>query len=204
MTQNPTILMHLANIASALLGLYSFIIWIRIILTWIRIPGQMTENPFVRFLSKIVDPYLNWFSGIKGLKKQHIDLTPLVAIAVLSIFQSIFSLYGAYGKITIGMVLSLIVRTFWSFILSPAFWFILIILCIRLFFCYKRGPNSIFYIKMLDSMDGSLIDFVQRLFFGKNAVDDRSLVWASIIFYGVLYLLGKYLMAFLASALLKL
>jgi uncharacterized protein YggT (Ycf19 family) len=136
-------LMTLANIAATLLSLYSLLIWIRIILTWIRVPGSQWNgggNPFVNFLSKIVDPYLNLFQGFTALKRSHIDFTPLVAMAVLSIVQSLLRIFGAYGRLTLGLALGLVVKTLWSYIFSLFFWFFMAMLAIRLIFCYRRAP----------------------------------------------------------------
>lgn len=203
-SQNPTTLMQLARVLASLVSIYSFLIWIRVVFTWVRIPGQMMENPVLTFLRKIVDPYLNWFSPLSGLKRSNFDLTPLAALAVLSIFQSIFRMFGTYGKLTIGMVLAMIVQTLWGYLVSPLFWFIMIILVIRLVFCYRRSPNTMYYIRMLDSMDGDLLDFAQRLFFSGKAVSDRTVVWSSTIFYLVAFLAAKYLVGLLVSFLVRL
>ncbi len=200
-------LMTLANIAATLLSLYSMLIWIRIILTWIRVPGSQWNNggnPFLNFLSKIVDPYLNLFSGITPLRRSHLDFTPLVAMAVLSIVQSLLRIFGAYGRITLGLVLGLVIRTLWSYIFSLFFWFFIIMLIIRLVFCYRRSPNAIQYIQMLDSMLGGLFNWVQKVFFRNKPVNDRNLVIASLIFTVCLYILAVILVNMAVGALGKL
>ncbi|MDY4610859.1 MAG: YggT family protein [Sphaerochaetaceae bacterium] len=200
-------LMTLANIAATLLSLYSMLIWIRIILTWIRVPGSQWNNggnPFLNFLSKIVDPYLNLFSGITPLRRSHLDFTPLVAMAVLSIVQSLLRIFGAYGRITLGLVLGLVIRTLWSYIFSLFFWFFIIMLIIRLVFCYRRSPNAIQYIQMLDSMLGGLFNWVQKVFFRNKPVNDRNLVIASLIFTVCLYILAVILVNLAVGALGKL
>lgn len=197
--------MTLANVAATLISIYSFLIWLRILFTWIRIPGQPGfENGFTRFLSSIIDPYLAWFSGIKMLKRERFDLTPLVALAVLSVFESILRLFGTYGTLTPGMVGGTIIQTFWSYIISPAFWFLFIILVIRLVFCHKKGPNTMYYIRLLDSMDENMLSFVQKLFFGNKAVNDRTIVWASVIFYLVCYVGARWLCSWLVSLMVSL
>lgn len=200
-------LMTLANIAATLLSLYSMLIWIRIILTWIRVPGSQWNNggnPFLNFLSKIVDPYLNLFSGITPLRRSHLDFTPLVAMAVLSIIQSLLRIFGAYGRITLGLVLGLVIRTLWSYIFSLFFWFFIIMLIIRLVFCYRKSPNAIQYIQMLDSMLGGLFNWVQKVFFRNKPVNDRNLVIASLIFTVCLYILAVILVNLAVGALGKL
>ncbi len=196
--------MTLANIAATLLSLYSLLIWLRIILTWIRVPGSQWDNggnPFLNFLSKIVDPYLNLFSGIKPLRRSHLDFTPLVAMAVLSIVQSLLRIFGAYGRITLGLVLGLVIRTLWSYIFSLFFWFFIIMLIVRLIFCYRRSQNAIQYIQMLDSMLGGLFNWVQKVFFRNKPVNDRNLVIASLVFTVCLYILATLLVNLAVGAL---
>lgn len=184
----PPWLMSVASFLAALISLYSLLIWVRIVLTWIRLPGQSAENPLSHYLGKIVDPYLNWFKGISTLRRANIDLTPLIALAVLSVVQSILRLFGSYGKITVGMVFALILSTLWSFLISPILWFVMALLGVRLFFCYKRGPNTMAYIKMIDSLIGGVLNWVQRLLYRGKTVNDRQLVLTSLIFFVVVYL----------------
>ncbi len=200
----PEWLMGIASFLAALISLYSLLIWVRIILTWIRLPGQSGENPLTHYLSKIVDPYLNWFKGISTFRRSHIDLTPLVALAVLSVVQSILRLFGSYGKITVGMVFALILSTLWSFLLSPILWFVMALLGVRLYFCYKRGPNTIAYIKMIDSLVGGILNWVQRLFYKDKTINDRQLVLTSLIFFVVVYASSSALIRVLVAVFAKL
>ena len=200
----PDWLMGIASFLAALISLYSLLIWLRIVLTWIRLPGQGGENPLSHYLGKIVDPYLNWFKGISSFKRSHIDLTPLIALAVLSVVQSILRLFGSYGKITVGMVLALMLNTLWSFLLSPILWFVMALLGVRLYFCYKRGPNTIAYIKMIDSLVGGVLNWVQRLFYKDKTINDRQLVLTSLIFFVVLYVSSSALVGVLVTFFTKL
>lgn len=200
----PQWLMGIASFLAALISLYSLLIWVRIVLTWIRFPGQSAENPLSQFLGRIIDPYLNWFRGISTLRRSHIDLTPLVALAVLSVVQSILRLFGSYGKITVGMVLALVLSTLWSFLISPILWFVMAVLGVRLYFCYKRGPNTLAYIKMIDSLVGGVLNWVQRLFYKGKAINDRQLVLSSLIFFVLVYLGSSALVKVLVAVFAKL
>ncbi|HKL58656.1 MAG TPA: YggT family protein [Sphaerochaeta sp.] len=200
----PQWLMGIASFLAALISLYSLLIWLRIILTWIRIPGQGGENPLSHYLGKIVDPYLAWFKGISTLKRSNLDLTPLIALAVLSVVQSVLRLFGSYGKITVGMVFALILSTLWSFLLSPILWFIMALLGVRLYFCYKRGPSTLAYIKMLDSLVGGVLNWVQSLFYKNKTINDRQLVITSLIFFVLVYLGSSALLRLLMAAFAKL
>lgn len=194
---STNVFMTIASIAASLLSFYSLLIWLRIVLTWIRIPGQLQENPLAALLGKIVDPYLTWFRGISSLKRSKLDLTPLVALAVLSVVQSMLRLYGSFGRLTVGMVFALVLQTLWSYLISPVFWFLIVLLGIRLFFCYKRSPQTISYITMLDSMLGGVLNWVQNLFYPKKAINDRQLIITSLIFFIVCYIGSSLLLRFM-------
>ncbi len=200
----PPWLMSIASFLAALVSLYSLLIWVRILLTWIRLPGQRVENPLSHYLGKIVDPYLNLFKGIGALRRSHVDLTPLIALAVLSVLQSILRLFGSFGKITVGMVLALLLSTLWSFLISPILWLVMAMLGVRLFFCYKRGPNTLVYIKMIDSLIGGVLNWVQRLIYKDKPINDRQLVLTSLIFFIVVYLASSVLIQFLVTLFAKL
>ncbi len=193
------IFMTIASILASVLSLYSLLIWLRIVLTWIRVPGQTQENPLAFYLGKIVDPYLSWFKGISSLRRSRIDLTPLVALAVLSVVQSMLRLYGTHGTLTVGMVFALVLQTLWSYLVSPIFWFVIILLGIRLFFCYKRSANTINYITMLDSLVGGILNWVQKTFYPKKAINDRQLVITSLVFFIALYVLSSVILRFLLN-----
>ena len=191
---SSNIFMTLASVLASLLSFYSLLIWLRIVLTWIRIPGQGQENPLSYYLGKIVDPYLAWFRGVSSLRRSHFDLTPLLALAVLSVVQSMLRLFGAYGKLTVSMVVSLVLQTLWSYLISPIFWFLIILMAFRLYFCYKRSTQTISYITMLDSLVGPVMNTVQRIFYPKRTINDRQLVITSLVSLVVLYLIASMLL----------
>ena len=203
-TTGSNVFMTIASILASLLSFYSLLIWLRIVLTWIRVPGQTQENPLAYYLGKIVDPYLSWFKGISSLRRSRFDLTPLVALAALSVVQSMLRLYGSYGSLTVGMIFALVLQTLWSYLVSPIFWFVIIMLGIRLVFCYRRSPQSIGYITMLDSMIGGVLNWVQNLIYPKKAINDRQLVITSLIFFIALYIGTSLVLRFLIGFFAKL
>lgn len=194
-SSGSTFFMTIAAILASLLSFYSLLIWLRIVTTWIRIP----PNPLSHWLGRIVDPYLDLFKSITALKRERFDLTPLAALAALSVIQSMLRLYGSYGTITLGMVLALLLQTLWSYLASPIFWFLLILLAVRLYFCYRPSPQTISYIVMLDSLVGGLLNWVQRLFYPGRSVNDRRLVTTTLIFVLILYLTSSALIKALVT-----
>lgn len=200
MQQTPTVLMTIANLLASLLSLYSLLIWIRIILSWLK---TGTENPLAYYLGKIVDPYLSWFKGIRSLVRSRFDLTPLVALAVLSVIQSLLRLFGSYGTITVTMVIALLLQTLYSYIVHPILFFFFILLVVRLYFCYKRSIHSITYIALLDSLIGGLLDWTHRTFYARQTVNDRKLVISSLVVLIIAWIGSSLLLRLLLSLLTK-
>ncbi len=97
--------------------MYMLLIAIRIILGWSGI-----LHPGIAFLSKVVDPYLSLFRGWKFLRTQHLDLTPIAAVAVLQIANFVlFHLSyrsGFPGPIELVVFLVSLIWSFISFLLG--------------------------------------------------------------------------------------
>jgi YggT family protein len=124
------------NILGGAVSLYMLIIFIRIMLTWFS--GLNYGRP-VEFLCRITDPYLNWFRRFRVLRVANMDLSPIAALAVLSIASNIFVTLGRYGTITLGFILVMIVSALWSAV-SFILIFFLIVLVLR-FIAYLTRQN---------------------------------------------------------------
>lgn len=186
----PTVLRDLALLLSTIIGIFNILIWIRIILTWVKIPrGNAPESQFSIILGKIVDPFLNIFKGARFLQSKNMDFSPLLAFAVLSIIKSILEIFGRTGTLTMGITAALIFQTVYSFLVSPLLFLLIILLGIRLFFCYKRTPTTIAMARSIETIIGGLLNWVQKNFFGSRGVANRTLVITSLIFTIVLYIL---------------
>ena len=77
---------QLLEVLSATLGIYSFVLIIRVLLTWF--PNVDMGNPVLSTVSSITDPYLNAFRGLipplGGL-----DLSAILAFVALSLMRSL-------------------------------------------------------------------------------------------------------------------
>lgn len=74
------------SLLASLVSLYSFIIFVRVLLTWI--PGLDPYNPIVQFLHQITDPVMEPARRIIppiGM----IDISPIVVMVVMSILAQI-------------------------------------------------------------------------------------------------------------------
>ena len=73
------------------------------------------------YLAAVIDPFLNLFRS-SGYRLGMFDFSPIIAVGILSIFQSIFTVFGSYGFITFGLILAFIISAFWSYGVSLLIW----------------------------------------------------------------------------------
>lgn len=99
------------TILSAAINLYSLLCVASIILTWF--PGAKYTR-VGRFLSALTDPYLNLFSRGGRLIFGNLDMSPIIAIAVLSLSTSVLNRITATGRIYIGGIIASIFSMAWS------------------------------------------------------------------------------------------
>ncbi len=83
-----TIISNIFGVLSQTLVIYSYILIIRVLLTWF--PNLDWSNPILSNISAITDPYLNMFRGIipplGGL-----DISPILAFLVLNLSTSLIN-----------------------------------------------------------------------------------------------------------------
>ncbi len=116
------------RIAASLISLYSFLCFIRIILTWV--PG-LSYSSFTRFLSKICDPYLNLFRGIKWLQPGSFDLSPALGLSLLTVASYLLTSFSRTGAFRVGSFLGLIVGIIWS-IANSILIFLIVLMVMRI------------------------------------------------------------------------
>tara|TARA_Y100001968_G_scaffold321506_1_gene356048 strand:+ start:47076 stop:47381 length:306 start_codon:yes stop_codon:yes gene_type:complete len=80
------IISNLFGVLSQTLLIYSYLLIIRVLLTWF--PNLDWSNPLLTNLSAITDPYLNIFRGIIPAIGG-IDISPILAFVLLNFAQSI-------------------------------------------------------------------------------------------------------------------
>ena len=85
-----------ADYVNAVFVVYLILIFARILLSWLesfnRVPAPVALRPVYDFLHETTDPYLNLFRRILpplGGSRFALDLSPIIAIIVLVIVQSI-------------------------------------------------------------------------------------------------------------------
>jgi len=76
-------LIALIRLVNTLFEVYSWLLLIRILLTWFPVDPY---NPAVRFIARVTDPFLRLFRGILppiGM----LDLSPILAFIVLNLLR---------------------------------------------------------------------------------------------------------------------
>ena len=214
---------NVCSILASIISIYSLLIVIRIIFSWIdniqkanawrngyngynsyNAQGS-TLSSISNALGKIVDPYLNLFKGITSLRRSHLDLTPLVAIIVLNLFQSIFNIVAISGKITIGVILALIVKLAWSSFFSYILFFLIVLLIVRYFIGRSNSYKAQNWLNAIDPVINGAVQKVYKLFFArKGESDDQKIVLVSLIFYLAIFIILKFAVSWLVSFLASL
>lgn len=86
----------IAGYVNAVFLVYLILIFARILLSWVESFGRMPYNAYLRgivaFVQETTDPYLNLFRRLLpplGGRSFALDLSPIIAIIVLVIVQSV-------------------------------------------------------------------------------------------------------------------
>ena len=178
-----TIISLLFGFLATLLGIYSLLVIVRIILTWF---SSLGGSRLVQILSRITDPYLDWWKTKFNLRVGILDISPIIALAVLSVLQTLCSSIAAHGKISLSIIIVvslLALRSAVSFILG----FCLLILVLR-FIAFKASVNiyNPFW-QTVDTISRPLLYRVNRIIFGKRIVKYSTGIIAAIIAIALLW-----------------
>ena len=171
------------SILASLLGVYSILIVIRIILTWFS--GFRHSKP-VYFLSRVTDPYLNWWRSTLNLRLGVLDLSPIIAMSALTVMQTLCSGIAAQGRLSLGIILTVCLYALRSVVLF-IIGFCLFIVILRLI-AYISGRN-IFgpFWSMVDAVSRPLLYRINRIIFGKRLVRYTTGIVTAIIVLAVLW-----------------
>lgn len=157
----------LARILSVITSLYIILCAIRVFMSWA--PGlQLGKLDY--YLARLVDPYLSIFSRMTLFKTRQFDFSPIIALAVLSVANNLFSTLALTGRLTLGFVASLILGAAWSavsFVLS----FLTACVLIRIV-VYLLKFNSVHPVWMVvDSIINPVLFQINRLIYRGRVVD---------------------------------
>ena len=191
---------QLMRVLSSLVNIYMMIIFIRIILTWFTGVGY---GGVQNILARITDPYLNWFRRFPILRIGFLDLSPIVALGVLSLVNGIFNTLARYGTITIGIILAMILQALWgavSFFLG----FLIIILALRLIaHLAGQGTYNPFW-RIIDAISRPILFRINSFFFRNRIANFGASVILSMVSLGIVYIVLMFLFSFVSRALVRL
>jgi YggT family protein len=188
------------GILTGLLGLYSLLIIIRIILTWFS-DGQFGRP--VEILARITDPYLDWWRRRLNLRAGYLDLSPIVAMAAISVVQTICSAIAQTGRISMGLLIAVCLSALWSAV-SFLLGFCLVVLVLRLIaYLINADMFGIFW-RVIDSISRPLLYRVSRIVFGKRIVGFTTSIIISILVLTVLWIGGSVVIQLVARLLFRL
>ena len=185
------------GLLATLIGLYSLLIIVRIILTWF---SNIQYGKAVQILSAITDPYLDWWRRNFRLKAGVLDLSPIAALAFLSIVQTICSRISAEGRVSLGIILDVCLSAVWSAV-SFIVGFSLIVLVLRFIaFICNSNMYSTFW-RIIDSISRPLMYRINRIIFGKRLVNFTTGIIVSITVLAVVRIMGGIAVSFLKKLL---
>jgi YggT family protein len=193
------------NILASAVSLYSILIFVRIIISWfVRTEFDRTEDSKpVEILSRITDPYLDWWRKTLNLRLGFLDISPLAGIAALSVLRSILYAISRYEKISIGSVLALILLSTWS-IVSFILGFCIIVLILRIFaFVTNRDIYTPFW-RLVESITQPLLYKTNRLIFGDKIESYLKGIIISTLILIAIWIAGGFITPLLANLLFKL
>lgn len=145
------------RILSTVLSVYSFIIFISILFSWI--PSRSSGFMKIKFyINQVTNPYLNIFRGIQWLKIGNLDLSPMLALLVLY-----FGIYVADNMASLVLLsgwdlLFWLVLRIWVIVMGVFLLFSIIMLFRLLMLYVSKNPSSTF----LNSLDSFLFPIVSR------------------------------------------
>lgn len=188
------------RLLAAAVSLYMLLLMARIILTWF--PSGLEGRP-LQLLASATDPYLDLFRGITWLSTGGMDFSPLAALAVLSVLTQILSTAAAYGRISLGIILALVLGAAWS-IFAFFFGFLGLAMLARLV-AYLARWNSLHPVwRVVDALINPVMFRLNRAIYRDRIVNFRQgLITGILILFG-LRILGGILVRLLSSLLIRL
>jgi YggT family protein len=187
------------GLLATLIGLYSLLIIVRIILTWF---SNIQYGKPAQILAGITDPYLNWWRRNLNLKAGVLDLSPIAALAALSIMQTVCSSIASQGRVSLGIILAVCLSAVWSAV-SFIVGFSLIVLVLR-FIAFIGNSNmySSFW-RIIDSIARPIMYRINRIIFGKRLVNFITGILVSIVALAIIWIMGRIAVGFLTGLLLR-
>lgn len=192
------VLRGVLQFVNAVILVYLLLLTMRILLTWFRLPyyGRAWN-----YLSRITDPYLSFFRGIKFLRTGVFDFSPLAAILTLIVIQNVLGYLIRFGVITLGFFLSVVLQACWggAVWIMLFFSFLSVVRLAGLYFA-KESPSPIW--QTVDLMVQPIANEVKRIL--RRDLEFRYALVVVIAGFVLTWIFGGFLIRYLAGLLASL
>lgn len=186
--------MFIFRLLSSLISIYTLLCIVRIVLTWIP---DLNYSAFGQFLSKICDPYLNIFRRIRLLQIGAVDLSPILAIGILSIASSFIGQIIAFGRFSIGILLASVIQVCWTAISSILTIYNILIL-IRLIVALLKKDYSSNIWQTLDRIIYPVQNKITNLIFKNKIISNTLSLGITLIACVLLQVIGSWIVGLIA------
>jgi YggT family protein len=172
------VLSIIARVLSAAVSVYMVLCFLRVLVTWL--PGLELGRAGT-LLARATDPFLALFARLPFLRTGAFDFSPIAALAVLTILNSVLTTMAFSGALSLGIVLGMILAALWSavgFILS--FFAVCSLVRIIVAAAHWNGLHPVW--RVVDSMLNPVLFRINRLFYRNRIVNYlQSLVTGFIV-----------------------
>lgn len=181
-------------------GIYSILILIRILISWF---GNYNDTMPVKLISRVTDPYLDWWRRSVNIRIGVMDFSAVAAIVSLSLLQNIFFSLAHSQKITIGYLLAIFLTAVWS-IASFILGFLFLVILLRLIaYLTNRNIYSPFW-KVIDTISQPVLYRLNRIFFGNRIAGYVKGIVISLAALAAIRICGGFVIPLIAEFFLRL
>lgn len=187
---------------SFIVSIYSMLIVVRIILSWVNLEESQFSQIYQTICS-ITDPFLSLFRSLPGLKHGSLDFSPLVALVTLGIINTIINTMVRQGRISLGIVLGIILQSVWSVISFFLLMFIILII-FRIVLDYTNTQGNSPYAPVLDSIIQWPVDIAHRLFYQGRSISIRQGLLSALLLLVIIRFGGGIIISWLVNIIISL
>jgi len=188
------------GILAALTGLYSVLILIRIIFSWI---GNFVSGKPVEIINKITDPYLDRWKRVLNLRVGFFDFSAVAAIVSISFIQRIFTMLSSSQRFSAGSLAAVILTSLWSIIFFITGFCLVIIILRAIAYLTNRNIYSPFW-SAIESVSQPIMYNISRIIFGRRIVNLLQRMIISVILLALIMFGGRFAVNLLAGFLYRL
>lgn len=188
-------LMNILNLISLLISVYTLLLFVRVILTWVP---SMEYSKFGRFLANICDPFLNIFKKVRFLRAGNIDFTPMLAIGSLVIVSSILQNIINSKRISVGIIIASVINLCWTIIHSVLIVLIVVVLIRLIVSLLNKDTDSQIWVQ-LDKMISPVAYHLSNMIFPKKYIKYQTVLIVTLVALVICHFLLEFILLFIAG-----